>query len=223
MLPVVYDVPGAEREQPVRLCVGARYRDDVGARCDCDLGHVSTSKRFPSAETIPATYLQCRHADAPRSLDQNPVALLDRPSRHAHQRVPGRKPRARQGGGLLVGHVPGHGDKGAVVQDDLSAQRPVHLLAQAGADVFKARQGVVLDVGDHVGHDLRAGLEPSQGIRHSRADRKHHARAVGARDDIRSRGERNGTGWVALLSCQWEMGSCVIDRYQPTRQIASSL
>lgn len=44
MLPVVYDVLGTKREQPVCLCVGARYGDNIGTCCYCDLESVSTSK-----------------------------------------------------------------------------------------------------------------------------------------------------------------------------------
>lgn len=42
MLLVIYNVPSAEGEQPVCLCVGARYCDNVGASCYCNLESVST-------------------------------------------------------------------------------------------------------------------------------------------------------------------------------------
>lgn len=48
MLPVVDNVLGAEGDQLLCLCVGARYRDDVGSRCYCDLWSVSLSRSFMS-------------------------------------------------------------------------------------------------------------------------------------------------------------------------------
>lgn len=52
------------------------------------------------------------------------------------------------------------------MEDDLSAQGTVQLLAQTGTDVFKVGQNIILYVWDHVCHDLRAGLQPLRGLWH---------------------------------------------------------